>query len=129
MRVWLIIKTISANKKKGFTLVELLVVIAILGILAVLGTVSALSLVNKSKEKVFKEEALIIINAAKAKSAETIVPDEGICYSLTDLKDYVEKDLSDYSGSVYVSGTNNYKIWLSKNPYIINAGIPDNINY
>ncbi len=128
MRVWLIIKTISANKKKGFTLIELLAVIVILGTLAVLGTISVLRLVDKSKEKVFKEEALTIINAARTKSAETIVPDEGICYSLTDLKGYIEKDLSSYSGSVYVSGNNNYKIWLSKNPYIITAGTLDNIN-
>lgn len=131
MQVWLTIKTILASKnklKKGFTLVELLVVIVILGVLSTLGVVSVTKIINTSKEKVFKQEAITFINAARTKSAETIVPDGGLCYSIFDLAEYVEKDITGYSGSVFVSSDNKYKIWLSKGSYIINAGTVDDMN-
>jgi len=126
MPVWSITKTISGNKK-GLTLVELLVVIVILGILTTLGVVSVLKIASEAKEKIFKEEAASFINAARSKSAETIVPNAGICYSLTDLEDYIEKDLTGYSGSVFVSASNRYMIWLSKSPYVITEGMIGNM--
>lgn len=126
MPVWLITKTILGNKK-GLTLVELLVVIVILSVLTTMGVTSVLKISSEAKEKVFKEEAAAFINAAKSKSAETVVPNSGICYSLTDLEDYIEKDLTGYSGSVFVSASNRYMIWLSKNPYVITEGMIGNM--
>ncbi len=124
MPVWLTTKTILGNKK-GLTLVELLVVIVIIGVLTTMGVVSILKISSEAKEKVFKEEAVAFINAARSKSAETIVPDAGLCYSLADLEEYIEKDLTGYSGSVFVSAANKYMIWLSKNPYVITEGMVD----
>lgn len=128
MQVWSTIKMILANKKttkRGFTLIELLVVIIILGVLATLSVTTITKLISSSKEKIFANEAVAFINAAKMKSAETIVPEEGLCYSISDLAEYIKKDVSDYSGSIYVSSDNKYKIWVSKNSYIINNGAID----
>ncbi|HOP65839.1 MAG TPA: prepilin-type N-terminal cleavage/methylation domain-containing protein [Bacilli bacterium] len=126
MPVWSTTKTILGNKK-GFTLIELLVVVAILGVLTVIATTSVLSMLDKNKQKVFAEEAANFINAAKMKSAETVVTKSGLCYSISDLADYVEKDLTGYSGSVFVSYNNKFIIWVSKDPYVVTEGMIGNI--
>ena len=116
---------------KGFTLVELLAVIVILAILVIIAVPSVIKMLNNTKKNAFSVEAENIIKSAKNaySNRELNGEEKKYCYSLIELSEYVDKDFTGYTGSVYIDpSTDTYKIWLSKDDFIINGNNSGDIN-
>lgn len=64
--------------QRGLTLIELLAVIVILGIIAAIAIPSIGNVIQDSREKAIKAEALQILDAARLYSLENTIPDAGI---------------------------------------------------
>ncbi len=117
------------QKKSGFTLVELLAVIVILAVLVLIAVPSVIKLLENTKKNAFSVEAENIIKSAKNAYSNNAL--NGItqkCYTLEDIRDFTDKNFEGYSGSVYIdTDTNTFKIWLSKDDYIVNGSTSGNI--
>ena len=100
--------------KKGFTLIELLAVIVILAILILLAMPSVLSIMENARKNSLVTEAESIINAAKTAYTTEIMnsddANDNVTYELGNdggqLKDYVDKDFNNYSGTVIIQLVN-----------------------
>ena len=58
-------KTTKNKNKKGFTLIELLAVIVILGILMLVAIPSVTRFINESRQKTFRDTAMMLIDAVR----------------------------------------------------------------
>lgn len=113
------------KKKNGFTLVELLAVIVILSVLVLLAVPSVLKMLDGARKDTFELETERIIEAAKtAYSSDVMDGDEKGCYSLEELKPYLEKTFPTGSvGSVQITipetGPVVYKVWYYNGKYSV----------
>lgn len=85
--------------KEGFTLIELITIIAILGVIALIIFPTVSSLINDSKDSLYKDQKTEIEQAAKKWALDNTnkLPDdeESICVNITELGDYINGDITD----------------------------------
>ena len=114
--------------KKAFTLVELIAVVSILGLLALVVYPSIASVIKNAKEGAYKDQVIVIENAAKSWSVDNAdkIKDDGEVYNLevNDLLNggYISNDTikdprnssKTLSGHVEIKYDSNYKQFIYK---------------
>ena len=123
-------------KKNGFTLIELLAVIVVLAIVMVLATTTVLPLMNDSREKAFRTEAISVIESAETvrdldAMNQVTLPSTScstsskICLKVSDLISLGYYDGSEnYTGTITIDKVaNTYRLNLKKsNEFAIIGG-------
>lgn len=98
--------------------------------LVLLAVPRVVNVLKDTKKRSFAIEAENIIKAGKNaySNRELEGQERKTCYTLEELADYVDKNFSDYEGSIQIDPTNNiYKIWISKEKMIINGSASGNM--
>ena len=130
------------KNSNGFTLMELLAVITVLGIVIALAVAAVIPQLTKSRKNTFALDVMELAKAAETKyrAEEATYKLEGdistgICTNITDLDDYIEKDLTNYSGIIILkSDTNNpdkiiKEVHIANNRYYYNTSKLSKITY
>jgi|GEM_PF-1477807 len=127
---------------KGFTLIELLAVIVILAVIILIAMPNVLTSMERARKNTFATEVNSIIKAANfvysdlassgQSSGETCVPIQNLGSqkasggTVLEGKNFLSKDLSKYSGYVYIgisttSGSVTYKYSVSNGNYVASS--------
>lgn len=132
-------------KKNGFSKIEMIVLIVIITTLVIVGVIIANKLLDAKKSSNLKDEADVILQAAKTsyinyKNDDSVMtPSEdgtskGMCITLKGLEknDYLKEELTNWDGYIVIeedSNSNvNYSLWLTNKKLVINGYDSEKLN-
>lgn len=112
------------KNKKGFTLIELLAVVAIIAVVSLIAVTAVIPRMNKAKKRSFLDEAEVYLKVSD--EIDIVNPFTTKCFNISEINgEYITKDNSDYSGTLYVFPDGSPLLSLTNGKfYIVTTGDP-----